>query len=176
MPIGGAWYWPVRTLRSPGRAPTWFRVTWFSSDYGRDSTIRLLRIERSNERVFVFREFPGMGLDADAEFNQKRIACWRDTAGEESRSSSRQQAPQLARSSVRISRRLAAHQIRRALTDFVWMPLMPRQQTPGNVISLDRLCLRIPVHMVLSLHGNPVQQASGTGAMANLCRRYRRIS
>ena len=53
---------------------------------------------------------------------------------------------------------------------------MPGQQAGGNVIALDRLGLRIPVHMVLGLHGNPMQQASGTGAMADLCRSYRRFS
>ena len=125
---------------------------------------------------FLNREFPIVGSGRDTKIDRKRIGCRVDTANEESPSSSRLQAPQLARSSVRISRRLAAHQIRRALTDFVWMPLMPRQQTPGNVIALDRLCLRIPVNMVLNLHRNPMQQASGTGAMANLCRRYGRIS
>ena len=125
---------------------------------------------------FLYREFPIVGSGGDIKIDQKRSGCSRDTADEQSSHRSRQQAAQVARVSVRISRRLAAHQIGRASIDFVRMPLVPGEQTGGNVIALDRLCLRIPVHMVLSLHGNPMQQASGTGAVANLCRRYGRFS
>ncbi len=64
----------------------------------------------------------------------------------------------------------------RASKNFVRMPLVAGQQTGGNIITLDHLRLRIPVHMVLRLHGNPMQQASGTGAMTNLCRRDWRFS
>ena len=64
----------------------------------------------------------------------------------------------------------------RASDDFVRMPLMPGQQARGNVIPLDHLGLRIPGNVMLHLHGHPMKQASGTGAMANLCRRHRRFS
>lgn len=43
---------------------------------------------------------------------------------------------------------------------------MAREKTCGNIVTLNHFCLRIPVDAMLRLHGDPMQEAGGAGAMA----------
>jgi len=50
------------------------------------------------------------------------------------------------------------------------MPLMPRAEACGDIVTLNRFCLRIPEETMLCPHGDPMQQACVPGAMANFVR------
>ena len=53
---------------------------------------------------------------------------------------------------------------------------MPGEQTGGNVVALHGFRFWIPVDAMLRLHGDPVQQTRGTGAMSDLGRGHGRFS
>lgn len=55
-----------------------------------------------------------------------------------------------------------------SLAKFVWVALMPNQQVCCNIVALNGLRSRIPVHMMVSFHSDPVKKAGRAGAMADL--------
>ena len=47
---------------------------------------------------------------------------------------------------------------------------MPGEETGGDVVALDGFAFWIPEDAMLRLHGDPVQETRGTGAMPDLGR------